>query len=301
MKALLLAGGSGTRLYPITWAVCKQLLPVYDKPMIYYPLSVIMLAGIRDILIISSPHDSQKFKDIIGDGSKIGLNISYAEQIYPNGIAEAFLIGKNFIGDEDVCLILGDNIFYGHGFIDLLRQTVQSIEMKGGAALFGYYINDPKRYGIIEFDKEGKIVSIEEKPDEPKSNCAVTGLYFYDNRVVKIAETLKPSGRSELEITDVNREYLKCGNLRVRLLGRGYAWFDAGTHDSLLEASEFIATIEKRQGLKIACIEEIAYRFGYINAERMIEIIDQYNGNDYGKYLLDVLRLPPDQKMYTIA
>ncbi|BCB97299.1 glucose-1-phosphate thymidylyltransferase [Dissulfurispira thermophila] len=289
MKGIILAGGSGTRLYPITMAVCKQLLPVYDKPMIYYPLSVLMLAGIRDILIISRPQDLSRFKDILGDGSHIGLNLSYKEQLYPNGIAEAFIIGKNFIGSNNVCLILGDNIFYGQGLTKLLKKAIVDIETKGGATIFGYCVNNPERYGVVEFDKNGKALSIEEKPKVPKSKYAITGLYFYDNNVIEIAKNIKPSRRGELEITDVNNEYLKKNKLMIEILGRGYAWLDTGTHDSLLEAGEFIATIEKRQGLKIACIEEIAYRMGYIDQEQLLRLVEPLKKSGYGKYLLNVI------------
>ena len=289
MKAIILAGGSGTRLYPVTISVCKQLLPIYDKPMIYHPLSVLMLAGIRDILIISTPQDLPKFRDIFRDGSQLGLKFSYMEQQKPNGLAEAFILGKEFIGKDNVCLILGDNVFYGHGFTGLLKKAVDDVSLKGGATVFGYYVNDPERYGVVEFDRSGKVLSIEEKPMAPKSNYAVTGLYFYDNRVVEIARDIKPSWRGELEITDVNREYLEEGKLRVELMGRGYAWLDTGTHDSLLEASEFIATIEKRQGLKLACIEEIAYSLGYIDKAQLLKLAEPYKKNGYGQYLLKIL------------
>jgi len=289
MKAIILAGGSGTRLYPVTISVCKQLLPIYDKPMIYHPLSVIMLAGIRDILIISTPQDLPRFREIFGDGSQLGLKFSYREQQKPNGLAEAFILGAEFIGDENVCLILGDNVFYGHGLTELLKKAVEDVSTKGGATVFGYYVNDPERYGVVEFDDAGKVLSIEEKPKVPKSNFAVTGLYFYDNRVVEIAKGIKPSTRGELEITDVNREYLDNGKLRVELLGRGYAWLDTGTHDSLLEASEFIATIEKRQGLKLACIEEIAYLLGYIDKTQLLKLAAPYRKNGYGQYLLRLI------------
>ncbi len=289
MKAIILAGGSGTRLYPVTISVCKQLLPIYDKPMIYHPLSVIMLAGIRDILIISTPQDLPRFRDIFRDGSQLGLNFSYREQQNPNGLAEAFILGEEFIGDENVCLILGDNVFYGHGLTGLLKKATEDVSTKGGATIFGYYVNDPERYGVVEFDHAGKVLSIEEKPKAPKSNFAVTGLYFYDNKVVEIAKGIKPSERGELEITDVNRAYLGNGKLRVELLGRGYAWLDTGTHDSLLEASEFIATIEKRQGLKLACIEEIAYLLGYIDKKQLLKLAEPYRKNGYGQYLLRLI------------
>ncbi|MFN3467063.1 MAG: glucose-1-phosphate thymidylyltransferase RfbA, partial [Candidatus Brocadiales bacterium] len=279
MKGIVLAGGSGTRLYPITMAVCKQLLPVYDKPMIYYPLSVLMLAGIRDILIISTPHDLPQFKELFGSGSHLGLSFTYKEQPHPNGIAEAFIIGEHFIGKDEVCLILGDNTFYGHGFVEMLKKSVCDVTTKGGATIFGYYVNNPERYGVVEFDDDRNVLSIEEKPRNPRSHYAVTGLYFYDNKVVKIAKGLKPSDRNELEITDVNREYLRMGKIRVELLGRGFAWLDTGTHESLLEAGEFIATIEKRQGLKIAYIEEIAFRLGYIDKDQLLRLAEPLKGN----------------------
>ncbi len=288
MKGIILAGGSGTRLYPITLSVCKQLLPVYDKPMIYYPLSVLMLAGIRDILIITTLHDLPKFKAIFGDGSNMGLNLTYMEQPQPNGLAEAFILGESFIEDGSVCLILGDNIFYGHGLTDLLKKSVYDITVDGGANIFGYYVNDPERYGVVNFDKEGEVLSIEEKPKHPKSNYAVTGLYFYDNDIVGIAKNIKPSLRGELEITDVNMAYLNLGKLHVELLGRGYAWLDTGTPESLLEASKFIEVMEKRQGLKIACLEEIAYTMGYINKKNLIELAKRYQQNQYGKYLMGI-------------
>lgn len=289
MKGIILAGGSGTRLYPVTLAVCKQLLPVYDKPMIYYPLSVLMLAGIRDILIISTPVDIPRFQSIFGDGSPLGLNISYKEQLRPNGIAEAFILGEDFIGEGNVSLILGDNIFYGHGFVDVLKKAIEDVKTKGGATIFGYYVKNPERYGVVEFDIFGNVLQIEEKPSIPKSNYAVTGLYFYDNSVIEISKGLKPSKRGELEITDVNNIYLKEKRLRVELLGRGYAWLDTGTPDSLLEAGEFISTIEKRQGLKIGCIEEIAYRLGYITKEQLHKIAEPLK-NDYGRYLLNLIK-----------
>ncbi len=285
MKGIILAGGSGTRLYPITRAVCKQLLPIYDKPMIYYPLSVLMLAGIRDILIISTPADLPRFKDIFGDGSDLGLRFSYREQQQPNGLAEAFLIGEKFIGEDAVCLVLGDNIFFGHGLTDLLHKAVKDVTSLGGATVFGYYVKDPERYGIVEFDEKGNVLTVEEKPKQPKSKYAVTGLYFYDNSVVRIARSIKPSWRGELEITDVNNSYLAKKQLRVELMGRGYAWLDTGTHESLLEAGEFIATIERRQGLKMACIEEIAYKLGYIDRQKLLKAADSHSKNTYGDYL----------------
>lgn len=285
MKGIILAGGSGTRLYPITRGVCKQLLPIYDKPMIYYPLSVLMLAGIRDILIISTPIDLPRFQDIFGDGTDLGLRFSYKEQLKPNGLADAFIIGEDFIGNDTVCLVLGDNIFFGHGLTELLGKAVRDVNSSGGAAVFGYYVKDPERYGIVEFDKQGKVLSVEEKPKQPKSKYAVTGLYFFDNNVVRIARSVKPSWRGELEITDVITTYLEKNKLRVELLGRGYAWLDTGTHDSLLEAGEFIATIEKRQGLKLSCIEEIAYKLGYIDKQRLLKAAECHNKNAYGEYL----------------
>jgi glucose-1-phosphate thymidylyltransferase len=288
VKGIILAGGSGTRLYPITLTVCKQLLPIYDKPMIYYPLSVLMLSGIRDILIISTPQDLPRFRTVFNDGSHLGLNFQYREQLAPKGIAESFIIGEEFIGDDPVCLVLGDNIFFGHDLPKILTRARESVAEEGGAAVFGYYVNQPQAYGIVEFDKDRKVISIEEKPKVPRSNYAVTGLYFYDSNVVDIAKGVKPSGRGELEITDVNVEYLRRNNLRVELLGRGFAWLDTGTHENLLEAGEFIATIEKRQGLKIACIEEIAYTLGYIDRGRLLELAEPMKNNAYGRYLKQV-------------
>ena len=285
-KGIILAGGSGTRLYPITRGVCKQLLPIYDKPMIYYPLSVLMLSGITDILIISTPKDLPRFEDIFGNGQQLGLNFSYKAQKEPRGIAEAFILGENFIGKSHVSLILGDNIFYGDQLPHLLKKAIRT---KEGATIFGYYVKDPQRYGVIEFDKNHKVLSIEEKPQKPKSNWVATGLYFYDDRVVKIAKSLKPSWRGEIEITDVNNEYLKKGTLNVKLLGRGYAWLDTGTYDSLIDASIFIRTIEARQGLKIGCIEEIAYRMGYINSEQLSKLAEEIKTN-YGDYLKDIVQ-----------
>ncbi len=290
MKGIILAGGAGTRLYPVTKVICKQLLPIYDKPMIYYPLSILMLAKIKDILIISTPEDIDKFKQLFGDGSQIGLNISYAKQDKPRGIAEAFIIGEDFIGNDHVSLILGDNIFYGLGLSNFLLEAKESIANNQGAYIFGYYVNDPERYGIVEFDTEGNVISVAEKPEKPKSNYAITGLYFYDNSVVEIAKSIKPSWRNELEITDVNAKYLELNKLKVKLLGRGFAWLDTGTHDSLIEAGRFIETIEKRQGLKIACIEEIAYINKWINDEQLLEIANKYNKNSYGEYLKNLLK-----------
>ena len=288
MKGIVLAGGSGTRLYPITKGISKQLIPIFDKPMIYYPISALMLAGIRDILIISTPHDLPGFRRLLGDGSEIGVHFEYAEQPSPDGLAQAFIIGKEFIGDDCACLVLGDNIFYGSGFSGLPRQSVENAEKNGLATVFGYYVNDPERYGVAEFDKEGNCLSIEEKPEHPKSNYAVVGLYFYPNSVVDIAQNIKPSARGELEITTVNQEYLAQKKLKVQTLQRGFAWLDTGTHDSLAEASTFIEVIEKRQGLKVACLEEIAYKRGWINKEQLKKLAQPMIKNGYGQYLLQL-------------
>ena len=284
-----MAGGSGTRLYPITKGVSKQMLPIYDKPMIYYPISVLMLAGIRDILIISTPHDLPGFRRLLGDGSDYGVNFSYAEQPSPDGLAQAFIIGEEFIGNDAACMVLGDNIFYGSYFTSKLKEAVRAAEEDGKATVFGYWVNDPERYGVAEFDKEGNCLSIEEKPEHPKSNYAVVGLYFYPNKVVEVAKNIKPSARGELEITTVNQEFLKDGDLKVQTLGRGFAWLDTGTHDSLSEASTFVEVIEKRQGLKIACLEGIAYRKGWISEEKMRELAQPMIKNQYGQYLLQVI------------
>ena len=288
MKGIILAGGSGTRLYPITKGVSKQLLPVYDKPMIYYPLSVLMLAGIQEILIISTPEDLPNFEKLLGDGSEIGLQLSYKEQPSPDGLAQAFIIGEEFIGTDDVCLVLGDNIFYGVGFSGMLQNARKNVA-EGKSTVFGYYVNDPERYGVAEFDSKGNVISIEEKPKDPKSNFAVVGLYFYTNDVVQIAKNIQPSERGELEITSVNQTYLQHKTLKVELLGRGFAWLDTGTHDSLMEAGQFIETIEKRQGLKVACLEEIAYRMKYINAQQVRKLAEPLKKNGYGKYLLNLI------------
>lgn len=289
MKGIVLAGGSGTRLYPITKGVSKQMLPIFDKPMIYYPISVLMLAGIRDILIISTPYDLPGFKRLLGDGSDYGVHFEYAEQPSPDGLAQAFIIGRDFIGDDSACLVLGDNIFHGAGFSGMLKEAVRTAEEEQKATVFGYWVNDPERYGVAEFDKQGNCLSIEEKPAKPKSNYAVVGLYFYPNKVVDVAATIKPSARGELEITSVNQQFLNDGELKVQTLGRGFAWLDTGTHDSLSEASTFIEVIEKRQGLKVACLEGIAYRRGWITAERMRELAQPMLKNQYGQYLLKVI------------
>lgn len=285
MKGIILAGGSGSRLYPITKGTSKQLLAIYDKPMIYYPLSVLMLSGITEVLIISTPQDLPNFKKLLGSGDAIGMKFTYIEQPSPDGLAQAFILGEDFIGDDDVCLILGDNIFYGAGFENLLSDAVKTVSEEKKASVFGYYVKDPQRYGVAEFDEHGNVLSIEEKPESPKSNYAVVGLYFYPNNVIEIAKNIKPSDRGELEITTVNQKYLSQGALKTKLMGRGYAWLDTGTQDSLLEASNFIQTIEKRQGLKVACIEEIAYEKGYISKAQLLELANEYKKNEYGQYL----------------
>jgi len=289
MKGIVLAGGSGTRLYPITKGISKQLIPIFDKPMVYYPISVLMLAGIRDILIISTPDDLPGFKRLLGDGSNYGVHFEYAEQPSPDGLAQAFIIGEKFIGNDSACLVLGDNIFNGNGFTQMLKTAVHDAEQNGKATVFGYWVSDPERYGVAEFDAEGNCLSIEEKPGHPKSNYAVVGLYFYPNKVVEVAKNIKPSARGELEITTVNQEFLQEGNLKVQTLGRGFAWLDTGTHDSLAEASTYIEVIEKRQGLKVACLEGIAYRQGWINADKMRELAQPMLKNQYGQYLLRVI------------
>ncbi len=289
MKGIVLAGGSGTRLYPITKSISKQIIPVYDKPMIYYPVSILLLAGIREILIISTPQDIHLYQNLLGDGSALGIHFEYAIQPSPDGLAQAFLIGEEFIGDDSVCMVLGDNIFYGYNLSNMLKQAAS---LQDGAIVFGYYVNDPERYGVAEFDENGKVLSIEEKPANPKSNYAVTGLYFYSNDVIKKTKSLKPSARGELEITDLNKLYLAEGRLNVQLMGRGVAWLDTGTHDSLLEASNFIATIQNRQGLQVACLEEIAYNYGYINREQLLKLAEPLKKNFYGQYLIKIADEP---------
>ena len=289
MKGIILAGGSGTRLYPLTKVTSKQLLPIYDKPMIYYPMSVLMSAGIRDILIISTPSDTPRFQDLLGDGHQFGVKLSYAVQPSPDGLAQAFIIGEEFVGDDTVCMILGDNIFSGHGLKERLKAAVANAESGKGATIFGYYVDDPERFGIVEFDKEGRAISIEEKPEKPKSNYCVTGLYFYDNRAIAYAKSLKPSKRGELEITDLNRIYLEQGELNVELLGQGFTWLDTGTHESLVEATNFVKTVETHQHRKIACLEEIAYLNGWISREEVLKTYEVYKKNQYGQYLKDVL------------
>ena len=290
MKGIVLAGGSGTRLYPITKGTSKQLVPVYDKPMIYYPISILLLAGITDILIISTPDDLPNFRKLLGTGQDLGISFSYKEQTSPDGLAQAFIIGADFIGSDPVCMILGDNIFYGHGLPEILTKAKHNVIENGKASVFGYYVSDPERYGVAEFDADKKVISIEEKPENPKSNYAVVGLYFYPNSVVQIAKNVKPSARGELEITSVNQAFLKEDNLQVELMGRGYAWLDTGTHESLLEAGTFIETIEKRQGLKVACLEEIAYRKGYISEQKVAELAQSLKKNNYGQYLLNLIK-----------
>lgn len=289
MKGIVLAGGSGTRLYPSTQSISKQLLPIFDKPMVYYPISTLMLAGIKDILIISTPQDTPHFQNLLGDGSRFGVNFQYKVQPSPDGLAQAFILGEEFIGDDDVCLVLGDNIFYGYGLSGMLQRSVEVVEKERKNVVFGYYVNDPERYGVVDFDKTGKALSIEEKPKEPKSNYAVVGLYFYTNDVVEVAKNVKPSARGELEITSVNQDFLKRGQLNVELMGRGFAWLDTGTHESMLEASQFIHTIESRQGLKVACLEEIAFKKGYITADKVRELAAPMAKNQYGQYLLNLV------------
>ena len=289
MKGIILAGGSGTRLYPLTMVTSKQLLPIYDKPMIYYPMSVLMNAGIKDILIISTPSDTPRFKELLGDGKQFGINLSYAIQERPEGLAQAFIIGASFIGNDSVCMILGDNIFHGHGLTKRLKKAVENAQSGKGATIFGYYVDDPERFGIVEFNKEGRAISIEEKPEHPKSNYCVTGLYFYDNKVVDYAKNLKPSKRGELEITDINRLYLNDNNLNVELLGRGFTWLDTGTHESLVDATNFVKTVETHQHRKIACLEEIAYLNGWIDSEDVLRVYEVFKKNQYGQYLMDVL------------
>ncbi|MFN3787124.1 MAG: glucose-1-phosphate thymidylyltransferase RfbA [Sulfurihydrogenibium azorense] len=288
MKAVILAGGSGTRLYPVTLVINKHFLPIYNKPMIYYPLSLVMLLGIKDVIFVVNPSDLNTFKSMFGDGSKLGMNIQYVIQNKPNGLAEGLILAEDFIKDDTVCYILGDNIFFGHDIVKLMKQAKEEVEKNGGAYVFGYYVKDPERFGVVEFDEEGNVISIEEKPKKPKSNYAIVGLYFYDKEAVEIAKNIKPSNRGELEITSVNEEYLKKGKLKVKLLGRGFAWFDAGTHDSFLEAGEFVATIEKKTGLMIGCIEEIAYNNGWITKDQLLELAKPLKKTDYGKYLLEI-------------
>ena len=288
MKGIILAGGSGTRLYPVTKVASKQLLPIYDKPMVYYPLSTLMLAGIREILIISTPEDTPKYESLLGNGSQLGMEISYKVQPSPDGLAQAFILGEEFIGNDDVCLILGDNVFYGGRLPERLQESSQDVGANNNAVVFGYYVNDPERYGVVEFDSDGNAISIEEKPTSPKSNYAVSGLYFYPNDVIAVAKNQKPSPRGELEITDVNKKYLDLGRLKVEQMGRGYAWLDTGTHDSLLEASQFVQTLEKRQGMKISCIEEIAFRMEYISKEQLVKLGNDLANNQYGQYLLKI-------------